>query len=254
MRPCRIGSVIYRRHRYWHTRLMGRGFPLGYSIGPNCYPHDLRESWFNSSILAPSLFMLNTFCQVCLPLVSQIFHLWNEHIGLELSVDESYLSTTSILKDTVFKEMMPPLQVSRLLKIFELFPPLLYWWNRTQMLGSFRGHSGETQLPRLLFSPRLYLFLGLENSSQTFLLPRSSWAKLTIPFSHFLPCTHLENDIYLYVWLSSLSHSSRGCGNKQGNLDFLSGGMKTGNLHSHFFFSWYLTKKVPEPLEGNSLS
>ena len=68
------------------------------------------------------------------------------------------------------------------------------------MQGSCRSHSDEAHLSQLLFSPKLYLHFGLENSSQIFLLPSSSWEELTMPFPLFLPSVHLNNDMYLYIW------------------------------------------------------
>ena len=68
------------------------------------------------------------------------------------------------------------------------------------MQGSCRSHSDEAHVSQLLFSPKLYLLLGLENASQIFLLPWLSWEELTIPFSLFLPSVHLNNDMYLYIW------------------------------------------------------
>ena len=191
-------------------------------------------------------------------------------------------------------------------------------------MQSYRSHSDEAHVSQLLFSPKLYLLLGLENASQIFLLPCSSWEELTIPFSLFLPSVHLNNNMYLYIWgfpggslgkecaknegdtgdmgsvpglgrspggghathssilawrilmdrgawqatvcgvaksqtglkllsmlarthlyvcLFSSAHSSRGRVNKQGNLGFFSGVVKTGNLHSHFFFFIFDFKK-----------
>lgn len=76
----------------------------------------------------------------------------------------NYFSSIVILNDAVFKKWCHICKGSDCW-VYSNSATLLHRWDGTQMQGSCRSHSDEAHLSQLLFSPKLYLLFGLENSS-----------------------------------------------------------------------------------------
>ena len=132
------------------------------------------------------------------------------------------------------------------LPISLLYYSLYHWLNSKESICSVRDTGDMGSVPGLGRSPGGGHATHSSILAWRILMDRGAWqatvcgdakSQTGLKLLSMLARTHL------YVCLFSSAHSSRGRVNKQGNLGFFSGVVKTGNLHSHFFFFIFDFKK-----------